>query len=498
MSLLIDFLLERISSLGVKHIFGVNGQYVSSLIEKISENKKISFIENSDETQSGFAADAYARVSGAGCILANYNTGALKLCNSIATAYTERSPVIVISGSPALKGRGEDFLFHKLIKGFDSQKKIFENITCYSAILDNQDKAGFIIDEALEFLSKNKQPIYLEIPQDLAEQPIRYDVYNYRTVNKNEYDQEELEEAIEEACSKIISAKNPVIFAGVQVARFNLGLKLTKFAEKHKIPIVTTLLSKSTIDENHECFAGIYSGLNNSSEPVKELINNSDCLLVFGEFLTDSILGFKSPKFEKKLTLFCSLEGLRIKNHNYGKISFQSFCESLFKINLNTKFDYYKKSEISKEFIVEGGNIRKERFFQKINSILNKNYAVITDADEYLWSASNLVTSHHSFLSPAFYGATGFAISGALGFQLNNPNIRPLVIIGYKSFNASCGEINALISQKVDPIIFILTNKNVLNSNNYETLNTEEDFKLIDNVLEKKKLSIMVVNLKGE
>ena len=128
MSLVSNFLIERLENIGVKHIFGVVGGHNNNFIENINNNSKIKFIANKDENSSGFAADIYARIQGTGCVCANYNAGALKLCNSIAGAYSEKSPVIVISMSPPIKSRNEDFLLHHVVRSFDNQQKIFKNI----------------------------------------------------------------------------------------------------------------------------------------------------------------------------------------------------------------------------------------------------------------------------------------------------------------------------------------------------------------------------------
>jgi indolepyruvate decarboxylase len=470
MALVADFLISRLSSLGLGHIFGTD-EGLSDLSSKFKG--KINFVKLVNESNAGFAADAYARSKGIGCVLATYNIGALKICNSIALAYAERSPVVVISGSPGLKQRNEDFLFHNIVKGYDNQKKIFENITCFSAVIDSTDKAGSIIDEALDHLNYRKQPIYLEIPADLVDQPIRYDFYNYDSYrNTQEKDNDSIEEALVEVIEKIKLSKNPVILAGVQIARFNLGSQLTKFAEKHGIPIVTTLLSKSAIDEYGNQFAGVYSGNKTSLNHVNDLVTNSDCLLIFGELITDVTLGFLSPKINKKNCIFCSIDGLMIQHHFYKNLSFNDFCKLLFSKNLNISFNFNVKKE--KELFVsnEDEPLTQTRFFEKINSVLDKNYAIIADSGDVLSNSYNLLVNHHNFISPAFYSSVGFAIPGSLGLKLANPNIRPIVLTTSDAFKTSMIEISTLLDLKLNPIIFIIENdkNNLKKSWNYDKI----------------------------
>ena len=82
------------------------------------------------EDTAGFAADAYARINGVGLRLRDVlRRRACRLCNSIAGAYAEKSPVIVLSGSPGLSERARNPLLHHKVKGFETQFEVFEKIT---------------------------------------------------------------------------------------------------------------------------------------------------------------------------------------------------------------------------------------------------------------------------------------------------------------------------------------------------------------------------------
>jgi indolepyruvate decarboxylase len=457
-----DFLIERIENAGAKHIFGVPGDYVLQFIRKINESKKTTFINTTDEAHAGFAADAYARVNGIGCVCATYNVGALKLCNAIAGAYAEKSPVLVISGSPGVKERNDDFLLHHVVRSFENQQKIFKNITSYSVILDDPTKAGFFIDEAFEALQKYKQPVYIELPRDVAEMPLRYDVYRQGTPANKPSDPEVLIDATNEVMNWIKNSKNPVIMAGVQIARFGLGDSLVRFAERHNIPMVTTLLSKSTINEHHPLFAGVYSGSQTTQDNLRKLVDDSDCLLIFGEMLTDMTLGFESPKFKKNQTIFCSIEGLKVRNHSYDKINFLEFCTNLFKLDFGKKENLVlpEKKQVGK-FIPNDTKITTERFFDKIDSVLaeNSNLSVIADIGECLFGSSELTVQHHQFLSPAFYCSMGFAIPGALGFMYAKSDARPIVLVGDGAFQMSATELSTFLQNKLNPIVIVLNNR---------------------------------------
>src|SRR5512146_3325709 len=121
--------IDRLYQLGVRHIFGIPGDYVLSLFQLI-EASPIRHIATTREDCAGFAADAYARINGIGAVCLTYCVGGLSVCNSIAGAYAEKAPVVVISGSPGVRERADNPLLHHRVREFSTQADVFSNICC--------------------------------------------------------------------------------------------------------------------------------------------------------------------------------------------------------------------------------------------------------------------------------------------------------------------------------------------------------------------------------
>lgn len=456
-----EFLIERLVNAGLKHIFGVPGDYVIDFYKKLSDSKDIQLISNTDENHSGFAADAYARVNGLGCAVVTYSVGASKVINAVQCAYAERSPLIIISGAPGVSERKEGFLLYHMVNHFNSQKKIFDEITCSSIVLDDPSTAGYLIDQSFESLKYFKRPIYIELPRDIAKKSISYDVYKVGTPQHPETDSDNLDEAIKDAEKFISEAERPVILAGVEIARYDLGEQMVKFAENNNIPITTTMLGKSLVNEKNDLFAGVYLG-EGSHEHTKKIIEQSDCLLVFGDYHHDISLCFRPVRLDKRQSIRANVENLKIKNHNYPDIRFVDFCKKLFSFKCDNKKNNQnlplKKSSVFE--LKSGENITSDRLFEKVNSIIKKGMAVCADIGDSLFGAINLDLHHTDyFLSPAFYASMGTAIPYALGVQVSFPNIRPIVFVGDGSFQMSCNELSTIVDLGLNPIIFILNNK---------------------------------------
>lgn len=76
-----SYLIQQLYIQGVRHIFGVPGDYALGFFHEL-EGSKLQVINTCDEQGAGFAADAYARVSGLGAVCITYCVGGLKVANT--------------------------------------------------------------------------------------------------------------------------------------------------------------------------------------------------------------------------------------------------------------------------------------------------------------------------------------------------------------------------------------------------------------------------------
>ncbi len=135
---LCEFLFAELHSRGVRQIFGIPGDYVLNLYEALEKYGKFRLLTFSHEPAVGFAADAAARITnGLGVCLVTYGAGGLNMVNSVACAYAEKSPLVVISGGPGMLEKRRGVLVHHEVKSYESQLKVYNEVVEYGAILDN-------------------------------------------------------------------------------------------------------------------------------------------------------------------------------------------------------------------------------------------------------------------------------------------------------------------------------------------------------------------------
>jgi indolepyruvate decarboxylase len=453
-------LLDRLYKLGLQHIFGIPGDYVLTLY-KLIEESPIRHIGTTREDCAGFAADSYARIHGIGGACVTYCVGGLNMVNAMACAYAERSPVVLISGSPGFAERVKNPFLHHMVRDFSTQRDVFEKITVASVILDDPHTAEREIDRALKALMQFKRPIYLEIPRDLVLAPVQVVSMEPPTETAYQSDPAALKEAVSEVRGLLSGSERPVILAGAEIHRFGLQDELTELVEHMNAPIATTLLGKSVIRENHPLYIGVYGGLVGREE-ILEFVENADCLLTLGTLLTDmEDVKAHTTLLAEGRTVHATADSIAIKHHTYEGVRFKDFIRALVTSPLPSFPSRVLPPRDSVRFDPPGSHaaVTLRNVFGYLDGLLNDKTVVIADVGESLFAAADLrVQKSAEFLSPAYYTSMGFSVPAALGVGFADPALRPLVLVGDGAFQMTGTELSTCIRHGQSPIVVVLNN----------------------------------------
>ncbi len=155
----------------MRHAFGIPGDFALPTFAAL-ESSPIQAITMTHEPGAGFAADAYSRVNGLGLVCVTYCVGGLNVLNAIAGAYAEKSPVVVVSGAPGRKDREKDPLLHHKVKTFETQRRVYDEVTVATAVLLDEQRAASEIVRCVEACLRHKRPVYIEVPHDMVDRKI--------------------------------------------------------------------------------------------------------------------------------------------------------------------------------------------------------------------------------------------------------------------------------------------------------------------------------------
>jgi len=454
-----QYLIKRLQDYGVRDVFGVPGDYVLGFYSQLDDSP-INVVGCTREDCAGYATDAYARINGIGAVCITYCVGGLSLCNSVAGAYAEKSPVVVISGSPGLGERYNNPLLHHKVKDFRTQAEVFRHFCEAGAELEDPATAFREIDRVLSEVVRFHRPGYIELPRDMVDVAPEGS-YTPRTRTPTS-DPEPLAEALAEATRRISESLRPVIVAGVEIHRFDLQDRLLELAEGAGIPITTTMLGKSVISETHPLFAGIYEGAM-GREDVSRLVEGSDCVILLGAFMTDINLGIYTANLDPSRCIYATSEELRISHHHFHCVLLSDFLEGLVAARLNAPRQELPsrpgiEDEAAQVWSDEPITIR--RLIVRLNQMLDESTVVIADIGDALFASSDLVIHRRTeFLSPAYYTSMGFAVPAALGTITARRELRPVVLVGDGAFQMTGMELSTIVRRGHNPIIIVLDNQ---------------------------------------
>ena len=456
-----QFLFDELHAQGVTDIFGIPGDFVLNLYNALEDDGRFRLITLSHEPAVGFAADGAARITnGLGVCLVTYGAGGLNMLNSIACAYAEESPLIVISGGPSTLEKQSGMLVHHEVKSFDSQLRIYEEVTESAAIVDDPRTAAADIRRAIDTALKFKRPVYLEIPRDM--------VFADITIPTS-FDEVELkvdEHAVEEAAAEIIHqlsrAQRPLLIVGVEVHRFHLRESVVRLAERLKTPVASSFLGRGVFPTRHPQFIGTYLGAV-SPQPMRHLVEGSDCLILLGERLSDVSLGVSADLLRGHEMIIATAREILIGHHHYAHTSLESLvsrlvsapglpvaADSVQAIGTDVSpevFDPFKRDE----------PIKIRHVINLLNEFLatRQEMPLVADTGDALFASVDIRANE--CIAPAYYGTMGFSIPASLGAQIASGR-RPLVLVGDGAFQMTGSEISHAVKYGCNPIIVLLNN----------------------------------------
>lgn len=456
------YLIDQLYAHGVEHVFGLPGDYILGFYDRLTKSK-IQVITTCDEQGAGYAADAYARVRGLGAVCVTYGVGGLKTANTTAEAFAEKSPVIVISGAPGIKERRKHALLHHMVRDFDTQKKVYEQLTVASTVLDDPQTAQGEIDRVIHAALRYKRPVYIELPRDVVS--VEGSSIHRHPETPGYTNPDALDEALKEAVAMITAASKPVILACAEIHRFNLQNELLTLALKTGIPVASTILGKSVIAENLPLYLGIYEGAT-GRESVREYVESSDCLILLGVFMTDLNLGIYTARIDPARSISATSEKLSIRYHSYEDVTLQDFIRGLLNADIpERRWGRIPHPPEPASFTMTdpAAGITAQRLFERLDDFLGDDTIVIADVGDALFGAGDLYIHRRTqFLSPAYYASMGFAVPAAIGAQMAAPNSRALVLVGDGAFQMTGMELSTVARYGLNPIVIVLNNQGYL------------------------------------
>ena len=453
---LAESLLEALKDRGAREIFGIPGDFALPFFEVIETSGILPYYTLSHEPGIGFAADAAARYRSAlGVAVVTYGAGAFNLVNPIACAYSEKSPVVVISGAPGIAESRRGLLLHHQAKTLTSQLEVYREITCAQAVLDDPARAPAEIDRVLTAALERSRPVYIEFPRNLVGARARA----VPPAQPRDVDAEAVAACADEILERLRAAREPVLMAGVEVRRYGLEAKVAALATRLGVPLASSFMGRGLfagIDCPH---VGTYLGLAGDPD-VSALVEQADALLLIGVIISDTNFGVSASQIDLRRAIDASDGQVRIAHHHYPDIPLAALIDALLARGAASTQPVRASTAPAPglgDAIEDDAPIAPDDVARAVNALFRRHarLPMASDMGDCLFAAMDI--DNTALVAPGYYATMGFGVPAGLGLQAASGE-RPLILVGDGAFQMTGWELGNCRRYGWDPIVLVFNN----------------------------------------
>ena len=454
-----EFLLRRLEEAGIKHIFGVPGDYNLELMQQLEDRGEPTWIGNCNELNASYATDAYARINGLGAMSVTYGVGALSAINGIAGAYSEHVPVILICGSLPLRAiEHGDLMHHTLVdRGKGDLYRIFTEVTTAQARLTPENAAAEV-DRLILTAWRRKLPVYMELPSDISyleieapEQPLKLEMAAS--------DPQSLKACAEMILKRLQVAKSPTFLLDLDAIRFGVAGQIMELAELFQMQVATLNCAKGVVPESSPLFIGTYAGMA-SAPATRQAIEQSDCLLAVGYRCVETTVGFFTDKLPAS-AIHVNSSSIDTAEKNYQGV----YIAELLQATLDGSSGIVVKKQPPRAskpsaFVPSNDPLTQDAYWKAIQGFLRPgDVIVVEDGASSAGMGRLTLPDACTYICGAFvWCSIGYATGALLGAILASPGRRHILLTGEGSLQMTVQELSTVMRHDLRPFVFVINN----------------------------------------
>jgi acetolactate synthase I/II/III large subunit len=456
---------------GVEVIFGIPGGAILPAYDPILDSP-IRHILCRHEQGAAHAADGYAQATGeVGVCMATSGPGVTNLVTGLASAYMDSIPVVAISGQVPTWAVGGDAFQECDATG------ITMPITKHNFLVMDAQEIPKTIAEAFHIAKTGRPgPVLVDIPKDVLQAemawwyPEEVDLPGYRPVTKGNPKQ------IREAAKLMLSAKTPVIYAGGGIIRAGASDELRRLVELTGIPVVTTLMGRGGIPDDHELCLGM-PGMHGNYTAVTAM-QQSDLLISLGVRFDDRVTGKLGTFAPNAKIIHADIDPAEIGKNRAVDVPIVGDARSVIHelneimeamIEERGRPDYaawtttvqgWKKKYPYRYTQTSDGPLKPEYVIEQIGKITNGDAIYVAGVGQHQMWASQYIRFKrpNTWLNSGGLGTMGYAVPAAMGAKVGRPDEQVWAIDGDGCFQMTCQELATMTTENIPVKIGIINN----------------------------------------
>lgn len=456
-----EYIVDRLSKLGITDCFGVPGDFSFPLNDAVVSHPNIRWIGCSNELNASYAADGYARIKGAALLCTTYGVGELSAINGVMGSKAEHVPVFHLVGMPTMRHQlNHKVIHHTLGDGvFQNFAPLSAATACVSAVL-TPDNVVHELERVIAVVKAKSQPAYLLVAEDMALAPVNKTPPQAYPAPVS--DPIELEKVTELLKKILNSTQRVVIMPSYKIARFRLEKELQAVIEKSGRPFVTMGMDKAVISEEHPQFAGMYAG-NHSNPAVVELVQGADWVLDLGgvSFNDLNTVAYDFNLDERKIVTV-DIDFTKIGGKIYNPVQLKDVLISLARAAVAPAKPYRAGEESARNKIPIVGEpnapVSVESLYSRYANFIREGDIVVAEVGSQGAVGSLPFPKNTIFYNQALWCSIGFATGCAFGTSIAAPDRRTVLFTGEGSHQMTANELGNMGRYGVKPVIFVLNN----------------------------------------
>jgi len=486
-------LVLSLEAMGVDTVFGIPGGAILPAYDPLMDSTSVRHILVRHEQGAGHAAEGYAAATGrVGVCMATSGPGATNLVTPIADAYMDSVPIVAITGQVPSGSIGTDAFQEADIRG------ITMPITKHNYLVTNPDEIPRAIAEAFHIAGTGRPgPVLVDISKDALvgsttfAWPPQIDLPGYRPVARPHGKQ------IREAARLMAAAERPIFYIGGGVIRARAADQLRALVELTQIPLVTTLMARGAVPDNHPLHLGM-PGMHGSVAAVTGL-QKSDLIIALGARFDDRVTGQLSTFAPHAKVIHADIDPAEISKNRvadvpivgdckdvitdlidaitaehaaHGRPAYQAWHETVADWKATYPVGYTPAEEgLSPQYVIE-----------RIGALSGPEATYVAGVGQHqMWAAQFVEYSRpNSWINSGGLGTMGFSVPAAMGAKVAEPHRTVWAIDGDGCFQMTNQELATCVINDIPIKVAVINNSSLGMVRQWQTLFYNERYSNTD------------------
>jgi TPP-dependent 2-oxoacid decarboxylase len=457
-----ELLLGRLRDLGVRHVFGLPGDYNMEFLDQIQAFPGVDWVGSCNELNAAYAADGYARLAGIGAMVSTFGAGELSAVNGLAGAMAESVPVVSIVGGPTTAVMRHGAAVHHSLGDGDFRRwlRIAREVTVAQTIL-TADNAAAEIDRVLRECWLQQRPVYILLPGDVARQPVPGPATPLARPEPIGSDSQL--DAFTSAAQRLLGqASRPAMLVGNLAIRYGLGAEVASFLADRNWPAATQTTGRGLLDETSPHYLGIYNG-GESANTVRDTIEGSDVLVCVGAKFFDMV-GLFSADLDPARIITVNRNTASVAGTTFVPVAPIAALRRLRTVAPVRSIRWAAPPAPCREAITVpdrggDGQITQARLWYAVRTILEDGDILVPETGTPAFGIETITLPAGTVCVQApLWGAIGYATPAAFGAGVARPDRRVVLITGDGSLQLTAQEISRMLATGQAPVIIVVNN----------------------------------------